>query len=176
MMQVMASGWRHARPYSLACVSAVVITLSVGTARGQYTPPAPRLPTPSHLPRPSNPWQADQMNRWWEQNRNNSSRYDLDFPNLQGTVRAVNDAAVGTAIAIALGGGLFILLIGLFIFRRLRSPIYARNQALDDPRLRALLADMAEQGKKAQAKAKQETTPPPGASAQCSATCQEGIR
>jgi hypothetical protein len=162
MMQVVASERRYARLYRLACLSVLVISLFAGTARGQYTP---RIPTPSHSPR-QNPWQSDQVNRWWDQNRNNP-RYDLDFPNLQGTVKAVNEAAIGTAVAIALGGGLFILLIGLFIFRRLRSPIYARNRALDDPRLRALLADMAEQGKKAQAQAKatQETTPPPVVSA-----------
>jgi hypothetical protein len=138
-------------------VSTLAISFFVGTARGQYTPPgAPRVQTPPiQSPRPSNPWQAEQVNRWWEESRENASRYPTYAPNVKGASRAINDAVGGMAVAMALGGGLIILLVGLFIFKCLRPPVYARNRALDDPHLRAVLADMAAQGRKAHAKAEQ---------------------
>jgi hypothetical protein len=167
MMPIVSHGRRYTWPCSLACVSAVVMSFLVGTARGQDRPPnAPRVSTQPHQgQRPYNPWQDEQFNKWWEESRDNPARNVFDSPNVKGATRAINDAASGMAVAMALGGGIIILLVGLFIMRRLRPPVYARNRALEDPRLRALLAHMAEQGQKADAKAKEERIGEPVADA-----------
>jgi hypothetical protein len=164
MMRVMA----YARLCGPMCLSAIVVSIVMGTARGQSTPRVQT--TPSQAPLPFNPeQQMEQVNKWLNENRNNPARYlgDAPFaPHVQKTGRAINDAADGMAVAVALGGGLIVLLVGIYILKRVRTPIYARNQALDDPRLRLLMADMAAQAQKARAALDRESQGcpcPPGA-------------
>jgi uncharacterized protein YneF (UPF0154 family) len=151
MTPVMANGRRYARPCCLACVSAIVFGFFVGTAAGQYTPPGgPRQTAPIQMPPQFDPRQSEQQMEELNRHLEEISRKFLsdapNAPNIKKTVGAVNDAVTGMAVAIMLGGVIIIVLIGLFVFKRLRPSAYARNRPLDDPRLRALLADMAEKG------------------------------
>jgi hypothetical protein len=110
----------------------------------------------------------EQVNKWLEESRNYEDRYFRDSPyapRAQKAVRAVKDAADGMAVATALGGGIIVLLVGLFIAKRLRTPSYARSSALDDPRIRLLMSDMASESQRARAALNRESpasSPPQG--------------
>jgi hypothetical protein len=161
MIQVVAKGRRHARPYSLACVSAMFLSFFAGTAHGQFAPDEGPRQQPQF-----DPWQGgrnnkhlDELNDRLEEIRRRWTNALTDSPKVKKTVRAVNDAVDGMAIGIMICGVLVIALVGWFIFKQMRPRSYTRRYGggspLDDPRLRLLMADMAAEGKKNQAKAEQ---------------------
>src|SRR5262249_25062171 len=123
MMQVLAIAQRCFRSCRLISVPGLLLGVFIGTAHGQYAPPG--IPRPQHGQDPD--LHMEQVNKWLEESRNYEDRYFRDSPyspRAQKAVRAVKDAADGMAVATALGGGIIVLLVGLFIAKRLRAPSY----------------------------------------------------
>jgi len=161
MIPAVANIRRYARRRCLACVSAIVFGFFVGKAAGQYPPSGgSRQTAPIQTPPQFNPRQGEQqleeLNRHLDEIRRNILSDAPNAPKFKKTVGAVNDAVTGMAVAIMLGGVIIILLVGLFVFNRLRPSAYARNRPLEDPRLRLLLADMEAEGRKARATAEKK--------------------
>jgi hypothetical protein len=157
MTSVVANVRRYARRHCLACVSAIVFGFFVGTAAGQNPPPGgPRQTLPPRFDPRQAEQQMEELNRHLEDISRDFLSDLPNAPNVKKTVRAVNDAATGIAVAIMLVGVIVFLLIGMFIFKLLRPPAYARNRSLDDPRLRLLLAEMAAEKENARAKPEKE--------------------
>ena len=99
----------------------------------------------------------EQFNQLLEESRRNAARHFGDLPNannVQRSVRAIEDVATGTTAAVMIVAGSVVLLLGLYLIRRMAPGVHTRRSVLDDPCLRAYMAAL--EGNNAPAKTEQQ--------------------